>query len=140
MSRAARTPPRAFLPQRAVENWNALLDELRLCLRDDNRSRTRFNDLYLAIQQRDCAWPTRSDSDQWLLSGFLRLVMAFATGGPSRRPWLGDQLGLLLEAVEGMVDDHTSEAQAVTVIPTTVTAPPKAPEPGEPGYRRDIHE
>ncbi|HYE47290.1 MAG TPA: hypothetical protein VEA44_16115 [Caulobacter sp.] len=139
MTRVRKKPPPAYLPIRAVENWNALLDELRRCLRDDGRPRTRFNDLFNAVQARDCAWPSESESDQWLLGGFLRLVMAFATAGPTRRPWLGAQLAVLVDAVEGQLDHFTSDDDARKVIPTTV--PPVAPPPpqeGERGYRRDI--
>lgn len=143
MTRAAKTPPRAFLPVHAVENWNALLDELRLCLRDDSRSRGRFNDLFNAATARDCAWPSECESDQWLLRGFLSLVMAFATGGPSRRPWLGDQLATLIDAVEGMLDRFTADPVAREVIPRTVKPvgppPPGWPQPGDPGYRADVH-
>ena len=129
-------PTRGFLPAHAVENWNALLDELRLCLRDDSRPRTRFNDLYLAVQARDCAWPSEGESDQWLLGGFLRLTMAFATAPASRRPWLGDQLATLVDAVEGMLDRFTADPVAREVIPRTVK--PVPPPPPTPRFRADI--
>lgn len=133
-----KEPPRAFLPVHAVENWNALLDELRLCLRDDARPRTRFNDLFNAVTARNVPWPTEGESDQWLLRGFLSLVMAYSLAGPSRRPWLGDQLARLVDAAEGMLDRFTADPVAREVIPTTVK-PVAPPQPGEPGYRADLH-
>lgn len=137
----------AFLPLKAAETWNALLDEVRRCLRDDNRPRGRFNDLVEALRQRDYPWPTRGRCDEFLLGGFLSDVMAFSLAGPTRRPWVAKWLADKVELVEGMVDDTTLDADADYLHARQLEPPQplktaaeawKAPEPGQPGYRRDI--
>ncbi len=166
MTRAATpTPARRTLPplpKASVETWNRLLEELRLCLRDDGRRREALHDLLEAARARDTVWPGHGDRDSFLLAGFLRLAHAWRCGTAAERGgWLGVLVAQLLEKVEAMVDDQTAPDDVWIIgaraaagayehrgsrfdpwTPPPKTAPPAtpraAPAPGERGYRADI--
>lgn len=127
-----------FLPDGYIKPWNDLFDELAACLADNKRSRYHLPDLVDAARG-GAFWPTRTLSDEFLLSGFCNLVMAFVWAQDSRRPWLADQLQVLKDACEGPVGlcSRPRSRAALAPVATPPTAP-LPPGPGEPGYRADV--
>jgi hypothetical protein len=125
-----------YLPETYIAPWNTLFDEVAACLADDKRSRYFLPDLVEAART-GAYWPTRTLSDEHLLTGFCDLVLAFVWAPESRRPWLGDLLQVLKDGAEGPVGLCSPPRSGPLKAPEPPAVPPP-PGPGEPGHRADI--
>lgn len=137
----------AFKPARAVgvilhgeaaRVWNAWADEFRVLVNAAPEPNTAIYDKAVAAKEQ-AMWPCAGLGDEYLVAALLRLTMAYSMAAEGRRRWMADSLINFYEVAEGMVDRACSPPRGEGAPPLADGQRARAPEPGEPGYRADVH-